>query len=478
MSFKKRMIIVTISCAFAIIVLTASVVAVFANNNLLVKTNVSVSYTAPDLSEAYVSASVWRSDASEKTEVFASTNATQLTTAQTVPAVKLTERNTYVVYEMSVENKSAQDKYYVEERFKKTNTTAISNMKLEYCTVSETPLEVNEVLSEEYVELNDVSIFGGTRLVHNAILDPNDKLYIYTVVSIKDIALNGSFSGSFICNIGLDPFDEREQIDIINRSVKNYYTTAYIPTIQMGEMPQSYAGTDDSLYTITEDVYTECGVSYNIYVDGNGKRYAKKDGAYYLFEPILWHVLGTYDSTSQHTTISSYFEGLYKAKDFTSLVVVPTKILFYCAWNSTLTRVNYPNSTICSALNEFYTNVLGDYQDYINTTNTLYYNNAETSIQTSMGDAAAVATSQKLFLFTTSQVKGWFSNTYKKRYNTAWAEGVETPSYGKYWLRTNQYNNTDGEVFLANAVGTDANIVATNINEVCGVLPVMVVNLP
>ncbi len=478
MSFKKRMMVVTITCVFTAIALSLSLVAIFANNNLLVKTNVSVSYTAPDLSEAYVSANSWRCDESTKTQVLATTNATEVSGTPGI-SKSLTERNTYMFIEFVVENRSSTDKYYLEERFK---SSSVRNISFDYIAVAE-QLDMGEILSQDLSTVKEY-FFNGTRVASNVTLNPGDKLYLYAVVGVNDLAKNATFSGNFVINLSLDPFDDREQtINIYDKVFSDYYYGSSVYYIKMGEMPQSYAGTDDSLYTLTEDDYTECGVNYDIYVDEDNNRYAKKNGAYYKFEPIAWHVIGVYGVGYQtiYTYLNSFEIRNVNASNAKRLVVTPMKILFNSAWNSDLVRVNYPNSTIYQYLNEFYENVLSEYSEYIKELSGLVYNDMENSVITTIKDYGSGTgfggnTTQRLWLLTTTE-----SSSYKigkAIYNTAWAEGVETPGLGKWWTRTNQYNNTDGEIFVANAIGVDEKVVATNINEVCGVRPAMVVDIP
>ncbi len=476
MSFRGR-VITSVICAVAVVsLLTASLVAIFANNNLLVKTNISVSYTAPDLTEAYVTTNVWKSGETEKTPVLATTNVANVAEASSVTET-LTEKNNYMVFEFAMENRSAQDLYYFQTTF--TNTS-VSNMKLEYCVVSQTPLEPEEILSQDLGKVEEYYWKGGTRLCNNIEVQAGQTVYAYAVATVADILFNASFTGNFDCNISLDPFDERQQLNIVYES-GGYY-------VYMGEMPQSYAGTDGTAFTLQQETYTECGVEYEVYKDAVGNKYAKKDGAYYKFEKIRWRVKGLFSGASLGGKYpnANYIDTQYKNKYSKYLFIISDKILFNSAWNSTLTRANYPNSTIYANLTEFYNNILAGYESIIDSYTTSY-NLVETKTFTTLEDSSTIGTTstvvQKLFIPNTTLVRDTYFMTStasnRKAYYTSWAVGTEsTTTYGKWWTRTNQYDNTDGEIFVANAVGTDGNFVATNINEVCGVRPVMVITLP
>ncbi len=469
MTFKRRVKVLFFCTIFAIIALTASLIAIFANNNLLVKTNVSVTYTAPDLSEAYVATNVWKSGETEKREVLATTNAKDVTTASSVTE-SLTASAQYMVFEFMVENRST-DKYYFQATFKDTTVT---NMKFEYCLVSDEPLEPEEIISADLTTLEYYHFKDSTRLVNNIELYENDKVYFYAVTGVEDALLNASFKGDFACNVSLDPFSSTPQKFIKKADTNSYY-------IEAGEMPQSFAGTDGSAYTLSEEVYTECGVNYEVYTDESGNKYAKKDGSYYKFEPIIWSVKGISSSSGDTVPAVKYTDGSYKAKGYRYLFVISEKILFTSVWNTTLTRVNYPNSTICAYINEFYNNILSSFSGSINN-QTTYYNKVETEVQSTLADAFASASghiSQMVFIpNTTLASHQYFMPTKADRvaYYTDWALGSSTATVGKWWTRTNQYNNADGEIFVANAVDETGNFVATNINEVCGVRPSMIVS--
>ncbi len=467
MTFKRRLTIVAVSCVFAIIALTASLVAIFANNNLLVKTNVSISYTAPDppsIDQAYVSINTWRSGDAEKTEALALTNVNSVSTSPSV-SNSLTETKSYMVIEFIVKNQSENTAFYFQERFAKTTLT---NMKFEYYFSNQTQLEIDEILNQDITTMTEF-YYNGTRFVNNVKVEPGQTYYIYAITSVDNLLQNANFSGKFYCHLSLTVFDDTPQLQTDGS------------TIEMGEMPQSYAGTDASLYTITANKYTECGVEYDVYTDEQGNKYAKKGEAYYRFEPIVWKIKGIYvrgTETSSSTKFTAFSAtSVDKTKALSNVIITPSKILFSCAWNTDLVRVNYPNSTIYNYINEFYENVLNEYAGNIQTLS-IYCNSPEGSTSTSMTDTNNITTSQKLWLFNTNQATGNFSATTRKIYATCWALGSDTQSLAQWWLRTNIYNTNNGGTYTANTVNAEGNFVASNINEVYGVLPAMVVNLP
>ncbi len=476
MSFKLRVRVLFFCTIFAIIALTASLIAIFANNNLLVKTNVSVSYTAPDLSEAYVATNVWKCGETEKTPVLATTNIKEVTAASSITE-SLTSKVSYMVFEFVVENRSQSDKYYVQTTFKDTK---VSNIRLEYCAVSEAPIEPENILTSNLTTIEYYYYASATRLVNNIELNAANLCYVYAVVSVVDILFDASFTGNFSCNVSFDPFDERPQLNVQQNDSYQYY-------LEMGEIPQSYAGTDGTAYTLSEEIYTECGVNYEVYTDASGNKYAKKDGAYYKFEPIRWIISG-YASIANNRPITapnnSFTSDQYSRRIVTKLFITTEKILFNSAWNSTLSRVNYPNSTIYANLTEFYNNILKQYENIVDDY-TAQYNLAETKVQTSLADSTTggeySTMLQKVFIPNTTLAKTKYfmsDSTKRTAYYTDWALGSDTLTNGKWWTSTNQYNNTDGEIFVANAVDETGNFVATNINEVCGVRPTMVITLP
>ncbi len=470
---KKKTITFGVCTALVLIFLCASVVAIFANSNLLVKTNVSVSYSAPTLDSAYVATNYWRMGDEEKTESLARTKVEDVQPSSSI-TTELTRDYNYVVYEFVMENASANAKYYFQVVYN-DDTTADSNMYVKYCSSVGAPIEIEDILNQEIEEISEYYYWrGDTRLSNNVEAGAGQTVYAYAIVGVDDIWCDATFSGAFDCNISLEPFDDSEQISVKQKSYNVY-------VLEMGEMPQSYAGADDSLYTLSEEVYTESGVDYEVYTDENGDKFAKKDGKYYKFEPIVWEVRGY---TYNRGLIGDYGTGQFGIKNTKNLVIVSEKILFNSVWNTTLSRVNYPNSTIYANLLEFYNSVLIEFEKTIENYD-VTYNRVEQYIISSLADngSYSASISQKIRLINTSMASSnnmKFGNTSsRKAYYTSWALGSEsTTTYGKWWTRTNQYNNTDGEIFVANAVDVDGYFVATNINEVCGVRPVMVVSLP
>ncbi len=479
MSFKKRLLILSFTTVFVVVALAFSVVSIFANRNLLVKTNISLLYTAPTITDAKLGANIWQKGQSEKTELVALTDVNAVTEqVATTVTESLRESNSYIVFEHIIENNSSNT-YYVQFQYTDTDSDD-TNIFFKWCYSVGTQLQIDEVQEQDFKEINELYWKGTTNVVGNLEIEPNKTTYIYVVAGVKDLLKNAKFTGSVNFNLHVDPYDDSPQVNVVSGS-GNYY-------VYMGEMPQSYAGTDGTAFTLQQETYTECGVEYEVYKDATGNKYAKKDGAYYKFEKIKWRIWG-YDSTSNATVSSSpninYGSTAFSSKKSKYLFISSDKILFNSAWNSTLTRANYPNSTIYANLTEFYNNVLKEYANLINDY-TATYNLVETKTFTTLEDSSTNSMQssvvQKLFIPDTNLAKhNYFLNSagIRKAYYTSWAVGSEsTTTYGKWWTRTNQYNNTDGEIFVANAVGTDGNFVATNINEVCGVRPVMVITLP
>ncbi len=487
MSFKKRLTAMCLVVGFVIIATTVTLVAIFANGNLLVKTNVSVTYTGITLDSAYVATNSWRVGDEEKIENLALTKAEEATVASEITH-ELTAENDYVVYEFVLKNMSDRHNYYFQTTYT-DDTTADRNMFVQYCSSVDEPIAIEEIYANKPEEIKGYYWGGTTRLSNNITAEPGHTVYAYVIVGVDDMYYESAFSGSFVCNISMEKFStESQDWSVYYGPVNGYYTTGSIFYIKMGEMPQDYAGTDDSLYTLTEEVYTEFGVDYPIYRDNRWERYAKRDGKYYKIDPIIWQVLGEYNSLQQYSMQSRYFN-VYGATNFSlrvrsNLTVIPTKILFYSEWNSSLTRVNYPNSTIYSKLMEFYNDVLSEYDSKILAKN-VSYNKAETETQSSCTDYSegyGTLSSQKICLFTYSQAYGWgiaSSLTFNSRKvnTTPWVSNSESTAYVNWWMRTNQYNNTDGEIFKARYYNVDGTSTTADITEVMGVRPAMVVTL-
>ncbi len=476
MSFKKRLVTLGLMGVFVAVVLTISLYSIFANGNLLVKTNVSVYYTGISLDDAYVATNTWRMGDEGKTEILALTNANLATEASNI-ASTLTIDNHYVVYEIVLENRSATERYYLQVTYE-NDETEDSNMYIKSGASVGDPLEVDEVLSLELNEIVDFYWKGPTRICNNVVAEHGQTVYVYIVVGVKDLKYSGKFGGDFACNISMDEFDNTPQVSVKydGKGVSGYY-------VEMGEMPQSYAGTNDSLYTVTEDVYTECGVEYSIYVDAEQNRYAKKDGKYYKFEPIIWDVLRYgQNSDSINSPNSNY---LYLGRDFakkysSGLFLISRNVIFNSVWHNSLTRVNYTNSTIYANINEFYNNVMIAY-DKLFGVYTANYNNVEKKAYTELKDYSDVSVSLKISLFNMIQTD-WLVNKVAGAvettvYSTPWAGGTESASVASFWSRTNQYNSADGEIFVAGlASGQDLTVTATNINESNGVRLVLLGN--
>ncbi len=487
MNFKKRLITLGIMGVFVSVVLIVSLYAIFANGNLLVKTNVSVSYSAPSLDSAFVSTKSWRMGDSGKTEYLTPTNAENLTDASQI-TTELTEEYTYVVYEFILENRSNTSTYYFQVTYT-DDTTPDGNMVVKYCSSAGAPIEVEDILSSNLKTLRGYYWGGSTIIENNIVASAGQTVYAYVLVKIDDTYYQGSFSGSFLCNISMATFSTVDQDKTVYYGTVNGYSTEPIYYIKKGEMPQRWAGTDDSQFALTEEIYTEFGVDYPIYVDSLGDRFAKKDGAYYKMEAIIWQVVGLRNAGQEDDSRELFYSNnVYDSTQFSkktksSLIVISTKVLFYSEWNSTLTRVNYPNSTIYSKLNEFYNDVsIGG-----NSSNTIYYNNVEnySTVLIDYTDAPyqAGTVSTKLWLFKKNNVTNWASyaiNFSSTVFPTSWAAGSETVDYTNWWLRTNQYNLINNEsVYRALYITTRGTILGkgTDITEVMGVRPAMSVSL-
>ncbi len=497
MTFKKRLLAMCMMVGFSAIALLVSVITIFANNNLLVKTSVKVTYKGLTLSDAYVATRSWQMGDEAKTTYLESVNAEEAPEASTINT-ELTEDSTYVVYEFELYNRSTTENYYFQTTYRddcyaNSSNSVDGNMVVSYCSSVGEPLEIDEILSAEVTTLTGYYWNEETRLSNNITAGPGQKVYSYAIVEVDDTNYEASFSGNFVCNVSLEKFSTASQkFGGIYYGPVNGHSTEPIYYIKMGEMPQSWAGTDDTQYTLTEETYTEFGVDYPIYVNGAGDRFAKKDGAYYKMEQIIWQVVGIYYAWQESKSSSSYYSGYaydatrFNSKTKSSLVVISTKVLFYSQWNSTLARVNYPNSTIYAKLNEFYNDVLIDFDSKISNTG-VYYNNVEEKAFVSLSDSISSgfygSVSTKLWLFKANNSSMWSTyatNFSRLTFPTNWAVGSEKVDYAKWWLRTNQYNVVnDREIFKAmyvNKSGTHHGTGA-DITEVMGVRPAMCVTL-
>ncbi len=492
MSFKKKLLALGLMGFFVIVVLTISLISVFANNNLLVKTNVTVSYKGITLEDAYVATRSWRMGDEGKTEHLASVNAKEAPEASSI-TTELTTDYTYVVYEFELYNRGTAGNYYFQvtyqdDCFIDTSNSADGNMIVKYCSSADVPIEVDEILSSELTTLNGYYWNEATRLSNNVVATPGQTVYAYAFVCIDDANYQGSFSGNFVCNVSLEQFSNTSQEGSVQYGPVNGYSTEPIYYIKMGEMPQSWAGTDGSNYTATDEVYTEFGADYPIFEDSLGNRYAQKNGAYYKIEPIIWQVMGVYgsqESSYSNNKFSSFWYGVgrFSEKTRTNLVVISINVLFYSEWHNSLTRVNYPNSTIFAKLNEFYNNVLVNYGSKI-VEHACYYAPVETSTQDYMHTTyTTLYESQKLWLFNMELENGWSSyvTTYKRKaFSTNWAVGSQNVDYTNWWLRNNQYNVANNkEVYKSLYINTRGSFIyaGADFTEVMGVRPAMQVSL-
>ncbi len=487
MTFKKKVIAFGVSCVLVFVAIVASMVAIFANNNMLVETNVMLTYSG-ELTNAFISINKWNEGETNKTSLLSQAEASGISeTVVNSVTEELTENVTYFVLEYLVINASTSN-YYAQFTYTDADSDD-SNIKFRWCVsvgaqLTSTTL-LQQTFNEEYLywKGDTTQIIGNVTLAAKELNSNVGRYtYIYIICGIEDLSLNAKFTGSLNWNVSVAPFEEVEQINLFKEG-GNYYT-------YLGRMPQTYAGTALTNVTLLSEVYTESGVEYEMYIDRNYNRYVKKGDAYYKYERIKWRVLGVYYYSSQTSNSSTsqfkaYTSANYTSKSSTNLVLISTKILFKSQWNESLIRVNYLNSTIHTKVLDFYNNVLSDYSSIMTnySSNWFYYNNAESSTQTSLVDSTNTYVSHKgnnIWLFTTSQVNGWFNTAVKKQtYSTAWVNGTTGEQLDSWWLRTNQYNvENEVEIFKANSVGVGGVLVGADITETKGVRPAMVVNLP
>ncbi len=373
MTFKKKLISLGITGVFVFVVLVASLVAIFANNNMLVKTNVYLTYSG-SITDASISVNKWKEGETTKTTLLASTSASGIT-EEVVNSVteELTENVTYFVLEYIVKNSSLSD-YYAQFTYTDADSDD-SNIWFRWyaSNASQSPTSLMQQTLEEV----DLYWKGGTtNIINNLTVLAGNKnssgtsiysksTYVYLICGVKDLSNNAKFTGSVNWNLSVLPYAAAaEQIGVFKEG--NYYYT------YLGEMPQSYVGTSIGSYRVLEEVYTENGTDYEVHQNIlTNIKYVKRGEAYYKIERIKWRVLGTYSSSSQNSSGYCY---AYSASNYTSklskeLVLIPTKILFKSQWNESLTRVNYPDSTIQAKTLDFCNNILRDYSSIISKDN-------------------------------------------------------------------------------------------------------------
>ncbi len=482
MSFKRKLISICLTGVFAIVVGVASMVAIFANNNMLVKTNVMLTYTG-SMTGATITINKWKEGETSRTTLLASTSASGIT-EEVVNSVteELTENVTYFVLEYIVVNSSLSD-YYAQFTYTDADSDD-SNIKFRWCVSVGSQLATSTLLQntleEEYLywKGNTTQIINNLTIAKKGTNTSAKTTYIYIICGIEDVSQHAKFTGSLNWNVSIMPFEESEQINVFKDG--NYYYT------YLGRMPQTYAGKTLTGAKLLNEVYTENGVDYPIYANGFGIKYVKKDEAYYKYERIKWQVLGKYEYSSQNNSNSSftaYSATNYADKSSSNLILISTKILFKSQWNESLTRVNYPDSTVHTRISDFYNNILSKYDTRIGS-NLTYCNNVTGSRQSELADQYATnqtstSTLRNVWLFTTLQATKWFNAEPKRQtYSTAWANGTTTEQLDSWWLRTNQYNVVDEvEIFKANSVGADGVVVGADITETKGVRPAIVANL-
>ncbi len=476
MTFKKRLIAICMMVGFVVIATVVSLVAIFANSNLLVKTNVSVYYTGISLDSAYVATNSWRMGDQEKTENLALTKAEEATTASEI-STTLTRDYNYVVYEFILENRSQDYPYYFQVTYT-DDSTADTNMLIKYCSSSGAPIEIEDILNGEIGEVKEYYWNGATVLCNNVVANPNSTAYAYVIVCVDDIWYDAKFSGSFTCNINMEKYVDAPQLSVRqdNEGITGYY-------VKMGEMPQSYAGNDDSLFTLTEEVYTECGVQYPVYLDADQNKCAKKNGNYYKFEPIIWDAVACADSAYYYPfsngSIGNVFADSNYKRGCEYAGLQSRYVLFNSVWNETLTRVNYPDSTIFANLNAFFNEVLIRYAGCEFNSEEICYNNAKTGTQAELKDynVQYYDVDAPLFLCNVQmigKIKQYMSATKTvTTYSTPWANGTDSYAVADWWTRTNQYNTSSGTaIYVAGVVsGTDMTVTAGDLNLVRGVRP-------
>ncbi len=462
MTFKKKLIVSCVSIAFIITVLAGSLIAIFANNSLSLRTVLSINYSAPGLEDTYVSMSSWLRGAQSKTTNLASTKVTAVSGNIAIEQ-DLSEDEYYLIMGYHFENISPNFDNYLRLTYTDGGS---ENISMGYLVVDEE--QMPEDLDEDDFQLKPIKS-GETRVVANNVVIPKGLMNkVYVMAKINDLTRNALFEGSFSFALQLDEFDEIVEVYEDAGSVSGY-------AVKMGEMPQSYIGTDGSAYTLTEEVYTEnsytnsqATVNYPVYQDASGDKYALKNSAYYKFEPIVWDVLGYYNSDEY----TAYSATAFSNGVSSNLVVISRNVLYRCYWNQTYVDIDYADATIFSSLETFYDNVLANHSDKITARNVDYN---DTTNVTSLKDNGDYHIETEVWLLSYTEANSWYSgNTARVASQTNWSAGSSSAGNYPWWLRSSSDNYAD---YSAGRVSDSGSIVNSDVNYNYGVRPALLINL-
>ncbi len=479
------MIAMGISLTLVMCVALVSVIAIFASGNINITTDVLIRYN-PELS-VKVATNAWLKDDATKTEVLALVDSESASEGSV--SKELTEDKNYVIFEFILQNTSAENARYG-RLFYEDTTPDDNNIEMSY-TTSTTELSIAEADATTFSPVNFVQ--GDiTRVINNQELPPSSTgdsfTYVYVKVNVANNLKNANLNGVFEWELDIEEYT----FDVKKDEATNTYY------VEMGEYPQSYAGTTSTMTPTKLEgeqfglISTSGTTSYDVYQDANG-RYVLKSSKYYKFEPIIWDVLGYYEADG--TTFHKYTETEFNNWMSSNLVIQSRTVLDSSKqWYGSNTDINFNESNMFNWLNGEGHSFLNDAftadeqakiatRTYkINDTDLIQVSNASACKEKELTDATTqLDCSSKVWLMSYAEIDGIYytagSNAARIAYNTAFAAGNETGGTAtSYWLRSS-FSYASYSYYYAGFIDTSGNLIYNYMFNTYGVRPALLVNL-